>query len=461
MTSPERPNVAVVILNWNGIDHLKTYLPSVLAHTSQDVAIWVADNGSSDDSVAWLTTTHADRVHVLELGENFGFAAGYNRALAQIDAEVYVLLNSDVRIVESWIEPTLSAMDAQGWDVASPLIAQDVNPDLCEHAGGAGGFMDRDGFPFCAGRMFDSVEPVDAWLARDREVFWASGACFFIRKHAWLKVWRLRPHPVRPHGRNRFVLAPQKPGSQNWLRGSSESAPSRRGHTQHLKSVQDLPQLQEQPHHSVEEQTWLLALLHVQKNGLGWTRGVAHVVRRPGETILGRRPRARRFLFAAVFDVERTPSIEGVHVRPHPMRSVGGQKASPGRGLEKESRAFATWIHPRHIDIRQLTGLTRHPTFIAMTFCVPLRHGLVMRLVGRVWFTGLVCRAPKAGCVRAAGALGLEGPVNWCCWNDSMASQNEQWTQPPFAVWVHRNAYNARTRSGHSLDSLSSISTGW
>ena len=184
---PERSNVAVVILNWNGIDHLKTYLPSVLAHTSQDVAIWVADNGSSDDSVTWLTATHADRVHVLELGENFGFAAGYNRALAQIDAEVYVLLNSDVRIVDSWIEPTLSVMDAHGWDVASPLIAQDVNPDLCEHAGAAGGFMDRDGFPFCAGRMFDSVEPVDDWLARDREVFWASGACFFIRKSAWLK----------------------------------------------------------------------------------------------------------------------------------------------------------------------------------------------------------------------------------------------------------------------------------
>ena len=156
------------------------------------------------------------------------------------------------------------------------------------------------------------------------------------------------------------------------------------------------------------------------------------------------------------------------------MRSVGGQKASPGRDLEKESSAFATWIHPRHIDIRQLTGLTRHPTFIAMTFCVPLRHGLVMRLgIGfgveladpdvfpPVVGASSSAAHQKAGCVRAAGALGLEGPVNWCCWNDSMASQNEQWTQLPFAVWVHRNAYNGRTRSGHSLDSLSSISTGW
>lgn len=186
MASFEQSNVAVVILNWNGIDHLKTYLPSVLEHSPQDVTVWVADNGSTDDSVAWLEKAHSNAVQVLELGENWGFAAGYNRALAQIDAEVYVLLNSDVRIVEPWIEPTLTAMDEHGWDVASPLIAQDVNPTLCEHAGAAGGFMDRDGYPFCAGRMFDVVEPVDEWLARDREVFWASGACFFITKNAWM-----------------------------------------------------------------------------------------------------------------------------------------------------------------------------------------------------------------------------------------------------------------------------------
>ena len=187
MASSQHPKVAVVILNWNGIEHLKTYLPSVLEHTPSEVVIWVADNGSTDDSVDWLTSTHSSAVQVLELGENFGFAAGYNRALAHIEAEVYVLLNSDVRIVQPWIDPTLSAMDAHGWDVASPLIAQDVNPNQCEHAGAAGGFMDRDGYAFCAGRMFDVVEPIDDWLARDREVFWASGACLFIRQSAWEK----------------------------------------------------------------------------------------------------------------------------------------------------------------------------------------------------------------------------------------------------------------------------------
>ena len=92
-----------------------------------------------------------------------------------------------------------------------------------------------------------------------------------------------------------------------------------------------------------------------------------------------------------------------------------------------------------------------------MTFCGPLRYGLVLR---RGIGFGVELADPDVS-PPVAGALGLEGPVNWCCWNDSVASQNKQWTQPPFAVWVHRNAYNARTRSGHSLDSLSSISTSW
>ena len=297
----------MVILNWNGIDHLKTYLPSVLAHTPHDVAIWVADNGSSDDSVAWLTTTHADRVHVLELGENFGFAAGYNRALAQIDAEVYVLLNSDVRIVESWIEPTLSVMDAHGWDVASPLIAQDVNPDLCEHAGAAGGFMDRDGFPFCAGRMFDSVEPVDAWLARDREVFWASGACFFIRKHAWSKArgfdptlfahmeeidlcWRLKNqgHKIGCAGQ---VKVHHLGGTLN------TSSPFKTYLNFRNNLIILLKNKRNGPCSCSEEWPWMDS-----RRGACCSKARA---------IRGRRPRGRRRLFAGVFVVVRTPSSEG------------------------------------------------------------------------------------------------------------------------------------------------------
>ena len=187
MTQLNRSSVAVVILNWNGRHHLETYLPSVVAHTSSEHVIWVADNGSSDDSVSWLREHHSE-VKVLELGQNWGFAEGYNQALAHIDADVYVLLNSDVRVEGPWVEPVLAVMEAESWSVASPLIRQDLAPSLCEHAGAAGGWMDKDGYPFCLGRMFQTVETVDDWLMQNREVFWASGACFFIRKSAWLEA---------------------------------------------------------------------------------------------------------------------------------------------------------------------------------------------------------------------------------------------------------------------------------
>ena len=179
------PTTAVVILNWNGLAHLQTYLPSVVEHTPEPVALFVADNGSTDDSLAWVNATYSSRVQTIQLDRNYGFAEGYNRALEQVHAEVFVLLNSDVRIEGPWIEPVLACMDSHGWDVASPRVVQDVDPALCEHAGAAGGWMDRDGYPFCLGRMFGAVEPVDMWHRQDREVFWASGACFFIRKNAW------------------------------------------------------------------------------------------------------------------------------------------------------------------------------------------------------------------------------------------------------------------------------------
>ena len=179
--------VAVVILNWNGRVHLERYLPSVLEHTLQDAEVWVADNGSTDDSLAWLESNHPE-VKTLALGCNWGFAEGYNKALFHVDADVHVLLNSDVRIVSRWVAPVLKVMDERGWSVASPLLVQDANPSLCEHAGAAGGWMDKDGFPFCLGRLFNEVEPVDAWHQQNREVFWASGAALFVRKSAWVEV---------------------------------------------------------------------------------------------------------------------------------------------------------------------------------------------------------------------------------------------------------------------------------
>lgn len=178
-------DVAVVILNWNGRHHLEEYLPSVLKFTPAETAIWVADNGSTDDSLEWLKTHHPQRVKRLSLGENWGFAEGYNRALKEISAEVYVLLNSDVRVSARWIESTLEAMHAHGWSVASPVVVQDVDPERLEHAGAAGGWIDRDGYPFCVGRIFDSCDLVADTPMIDREVFWASGACFFVTSEAW------------------------------------------------------------------------------------------------------------------------------------------------------------------------------------------------------------------------------------------------------------------------------------
>ncbi|MDA0939573.1 MAG: glycosyltransferase family 2 protein [Bacteroidetes bacterium] len=185
MLDKTSPSVAVVVLNWNGLDHLKTYLPSVLSNTPAWAEVWVADNGSTDGSLEWVSGTHGQRIRTLALGENWGFAEGYNRALNQVKADVFVLLNSDVRIDGPWLEPMLAVMDREGWDVASPRVVQDVNPSFCEHAGAAGGWMDVDGYPFCLGRLFESVEEVDDWHRQDREVFWASGACFFIRREAW------------------------------------------------------------------------------------------------------------------------------------------------------------------------------------------------------------------------------------------------------------------------------------
>lgn len=185
MADSTSPSVAVVVLNWNGLQHLETYLPSVVEYTPVEAAIWVVDNGSSDESLVWVKEHMAPRVQTLALGQNFGFAEGYNRALSQIEADLFVLLNSDVRVEGRWIESVWSVMDENKWDAASPMVVQDLNPSCCEHAGAAGGWLDRDGYPFCLGRVFGTVEEVDPWHRQNRDVFWASGACFFIRSEAW------------------------------------------------------------------------------------------------------------------------------------------------------------------------------------------------------------------------------------------------------------------------------------
>jgi GT2 family glycosyltransferase len=179
--------VVVAVLNWNGLGHLQRYLPGVV-HSSKGAArVAVIDNGSTDASVAWVRSEFPE-VEVVQLSVNAGFAGGYNAGLAGLDAEVFVLLNSDVRTEGDWIRPVLETMEREQFSACQPLIRNDTDPELFEYAGAAGGFMDRDGFMFCAGRIFEVFESDEGQYAQDREVFWASGAALFVRADAWRSV---------------------------------------------------------------------------------------------------------------------------------------------------------------------------------------------------------------------------------------------------------------------------------
>lgn len=177
-----RAKVAVVILNWNGCQMLRTFLPAVIKHTlERNVEIWVADNGSTDESEKLLEKEFPS-VRTLVLNRNYGFAEGYNRALKQIDAEYFVLLNSDVEVTPHWLTPLLAYMEEHP-EVAAcqPKILSYKNREEFEYAGAAGGFIDRYGYPFCRGRIFDDIEPDSGQYEEVCPVFWASGAALFIR----------------------------------------------------------------------------------------------------------------------------------------------------------------------------------------------------------------------------------------------------------------------------------------
>ena len=176
--------VAVVILNWNGRSWLERFLPSVLENTGA-AEIIVADNGSTDGSIAWLGRTYPT-VRCIELGLNHGFAGGYNAALAQVKADRYVLLNSDVEVTACWLDRLNDYMDRHP-EVAAcqPKVLSHRNRAQFEHAGAAGGFIDRNGYPFCRGRIFEITEEDKGQYDDEREVFWATGACLMIRADAF------------------------------------------------------------------------------------------------------------------------------------------------------------------------------------------------------------------------------------------------------------------------------------
>ena len=173
--------VAIVILNWNGQKMLAKYLPNVLEYSRQDAEIWVADNCSSDESMH-LLETQFPQVKTIVLEQNFGFAEGYNRALSQIEADYYVLLNSDVEVCHHWLTPLIEFMDSHPQVAAcQPKLLSEQDKDSFEYAGACGGFIDKYGYPFCRGRIFDTVEEDNGQYDYQQEIFWATGACMMVR----------------------------------------------------------------------------------------------------------------------------------------------------------------------------------------------------------------------------------------------------------------------------------------
>ncbi|MEA3444174.1 MAG: glycosyltransferase family 2 protein [Bacteroidota bacterium] len=174
--------IAIVILNWNGRNFLKQFLPSVVGHSQlPGTKIWIADNGSSDDSVDFIKKKYP-QIGLLVFEKNHGFTGGYNLALQQIMAEYYVLLNSDVEVTPNWLEPLLALMEQdKNISACMPKIKAYHSKLKFEYAGAAGGFIDKYGFPFCRGRIFDNLEEDCGQHDTAREIFWATGACMFLR----------------------------------------------------------------------------------------------------------------------------------------------------------------------------------------------------------------------------------------------------------------------------------------
>lgn len=183
--------VAIAILNWNGKSFLEKFLPDVIQHSPDYAEVYVIDNGSSDDSIKYLTAEFPS-VKVIALDKNHGFAMGYNEGLKKIQAEYFVLLNSDVQVTRQWMEPVISLMDSdKRIGACQPKLLNYSVRNEFEYAGGAGGFIDKYGYPFCRGRIFNSFEKDNRQYDDSREVFWASGACLFVRSSVFYEAGRL------------------------------------------------------------------------------------------------------------------------------------------------------------------------------------------------------------------------------------------------------------------------------
>ena len=179
--------IAVVVLNWNGAKLLEQFLPSVVAY-SDEAKIYLVDNASTDNSIA-VVKEKFPLVTIIQNDGNYGFAKGYNLALQQVGEEYYALVNSDIEVTENWLAPTLSIFETEpNVGIIQPKILDFKNKEYFEYAGAAGGFIDQFGYPYCRGRVFETIEKDNGQYNDEVEIFWASGACFFIRKEVYQKL---------------------------------------------------------------------------------------------------------------------------------------------------------------------------------------------------------------------------------------------------------------------------------
>lgn len=180
--------VAIVILNWNGKTYLEKFLPSVIKYSSGIAEIIIADNDSKDDSIAFLSKNYPD-IKIIISSKNKGFAEGYNFALSKVKADYYVLLNSDIEVTENWITPVIDMMEKdRNIAACQPKLLSYYERDRFEYAGAAGGFIDKFGYPFCRGRLFQTLEKDEGQYDDEKEIFWATGACMFVRADLFHKA---------------------------------------------------------------------------------------------------------------------------------------------------------------------------------------------------------------------------------------------------------------------------------
>ena len=225
-------NLGVIILNWNGENLIKKFLPSVIKHTPVIHNIYLIDNGSTDDSVEFIRSNF-NRVKIIRLDKNYGFAKGYNIGLKKIEDDILCILNNDVEVTENWTEDILKQFEAEpNTVVIQPKLRSYYNKINFDYAGAAGGYLDKYGYPYCNGRVYNKVEIDNGQYDNIREIFWACGACFFIRNNIFKKFggfddlywahfeeidlcWRLQNHGFKIRFNSKSIVYHANAGTLN------------------------------------------------------------------------------------------------------------------------------------------------------------------------------------------------------------------------------------------------------